>query len=562
MLHGLDIQNIVLVDRLGLAPDDGLTVLTGETGAGKSILLDALGLATGGRADSGLVRKGSDEARVSALFDIPDDPKVIALLDEQGIAVDDGELALKRVLKADGKSRAYVNDQPVSIGFLRQLGELLVEVHGQHDDRGLLNAAGHRGLLDQFGKLEGRVARVRKAHDSLKKTQDALDQVDAALARAREDEEFDRHALEELESMNVVLGEEDELADQRQLMMQGEKASGELDSLLSDLMDRHGPDAKLRGALRRLERLDDDLKVLLSPVLELFSAASDAATEGMTALENVRRDMDYDPRELEASEERLFALRALARKHRVRVDDLPRIREETAARLDGLMHSQDERNTLIKQLASDEKTFHDAVKALSKARLATATELDKHVMAELPSLKLEKARFRTALLAHDTANWGADGGERVEFEISTNPGADFGALLKIASGGELARIILALKVSLARTGSAPTLVFDEVDKGIGGAVADAVGERLSRLSDSAQVLVITHSPQVAARGHCHWLVAKGDMNGVTLSDVRVLADDERREEVARMLSGAEITDEARTAASSLIENAAQPQGIV
>ena len=557
MLHGLDIQNIVLVDRLRLAPEDGLTVLTGETGAGKSILLDALGLATGGRADSGLVRKGADEARVTALFYCPDDPKITTLLHDQNITADDGELALRRVLKADGKSRAFVNDQPVSIGFLRQLGELLVEVHGQHDDRGLLNAAGHRTLLDQFGKLEALVQDVAVSYEELQITRSALADLDAELERARQDEEYDRHALEELEKMCPESGEEIRLADQRQLMMQGEKAASDLDDLLGTLLDRNGPDAKLRGALRRLERLDDGLKTLLAPVLEFFSTASDAATEGVNALEAARREMDFDPRELEDVEERLFALRALARKHRVQVDDLERIRNETEARLQGLQHSESARNQLLAQLSENKSRYETAVEKLSAARLKCAEQLDKHVMAELPPLKLEKARFRSSLTVLEREQWGRDGGEKVEFEISTNPGSDFGALLKIASGGELARFILALKVSLARTGSAPTLVFDEVDKGIGGAVADAVGERLSRLTDSAQVLVITHSPQVAARGEHHWQISKSEKDGKTLSDVQVLSNEERREEVARMLSGAEITDEARTAATSLIENAAQ-----
>lgn len=558
MLVGLTIRDIVLIDRLSLSLKAGLNVLTGETGAGKSILLDALGLALGTRADSALVRPTADQGVVIATFDVGDDHPAVALLHDHGLEPD-ATLILRRVVSADGRSRAFANDQPVSVGLLRQLGETLVEIHGQHDDRGLLNAAAHRALLDAFGGHHALAARTRRSHAALAAARATLDQVEAAHGSAQADEAYLRHTLDELTALAPEPGEEARLADTRAAMMQGERAAGELDQVHRTLTADGGIDATLRGVLRRLERLEDEVRQRLAPAIEALDRAAIETAEGLAALEETRRAVEYDPARLERLEERLFALRALARKHGCGVDALAALKDEVAAKLGSIEDGGRDVTAARRAVDAAQATLADDVAALSQARRAAAERLAEAVAGELAPLKLDKARFQARLEPLDADAWTGEGGERVAFEVSTNPGAPFGPLVKIASGGELARFVLALKVVLARTGSAPTLIFDEVDRGIGGATAHAVGERLARLADAAQVLVVTHSPQVAARGATHWRIDKQERtNGgapATVTDVAELDAAGRREEIARMLSGQAVTDQARAAADSLLDDA-------
>ncbi len=560
MLASLSIRNIVLIDKLDMTLADGLCVLTGETGAGKSILLDALGLAIGARADQSLVRKGAGKASVTAEFVLADGHPVRDLMAEQDIDEEDGRLLLRRVLSADGKSRAYVNDQPVSVALLRAIGGSLVEVHGQQDDRGLLNPASHRALLDAYGGYGAVLKAVRENHVALDQARDALSQAQAALAEAEQEEEYDRHALDELVSLDPQTGEEEELASARTLMMQGEKASDLLDDVLAALTHEGGVDATIRGALRKLERTEAAVRERLEPAVEALDRAAIEAEDGMAALQTVAREIEYDQERLEKTEERLFALRALARKHKCTADALVPLRMALEERLSDLEKGGEAVAALQAEADKLQARFAETVGKLTLARQKAAGRLDRAVAGELGPLKMDKARFRTCLIALQEDDWTADGGERVAFEVATNIGTDFGPLAKIASGGEMARFVLALKVVLAGAGSAPCLVFDEVDRGVGGAVADAVGARLARLADDAQVLVVTHSPQVAAKGAHHWRISKvetGRGNGaVTVTEIVILAADDRREEIARMLSGQSVTDEARAAAQSLMRHSA------
>jgi len=558
MLSSLAIRDVVLVERLSLTFDAGLTVLTGETGTGKSILLDALGLAIGTRADSGLVRRGAERGSVTAAFELPGEHPAHTLLAEHNLdGEDESQIVLRRTVSADGRSRAHVNDQPVSVGLLRRLGDLLVEVHGQHDERGLLDAAGHRALLDAFGGHGSLLDAVATAHDALRAAESDLEEAEAALEAARADEDYLRHAVNELDDLAPAPGEEDALAEERARMMQGERLAGSLCEMHQALTADEGIDAKLRGVLRRLERLDEEAQTLLQSVIASLDKAAIETSEGIQALEEMQRSLDYDPARAEQVEERLFALRDLARKHRCQADDLPRLREDLAGRLatvdQGDADVAAKRETVEARRAELTKT----VESLREARREAAERLDAAVNEELPPLKLDAARFRTRIDPLDDSAWTREGGERVAFEVATNPGADFGPLTKIASGGELARFILALKVSLAERMAAPTLVFDEVDRNIGGATADAVGERLARLAHGAQVLVVTHSPQVAARGDQHLRIVKeagaGTDRASSVTDVDILDPTARQEEIARMLSGAQVTDEARAAASSLMQ---------
>ncbi len=557
MLTALAIRDIVLIDRLTLHFSAGLTALTGETGGGKSILLDSLGLALGARADSGLVRRGATQGVVSATFEPQDRERLLAVLDEQGIAAEPDEpLVLRRVVKSDGGSRAYVNDQPVSVALMRRLGDLLVEIHGQHDDRGLLDSAGHRDLLDRYGGHHAEVAAMAEAYEAYDAARQALEDAEAALERARADEDWLRHALEEIDALAPEPGEEAALADERARMMQGARLADTLNDLHAELTADEGADARLRGVVRRLERLDDAARERLEPVMSALDKAAIEAAEGIAALERLQADLEYDPARADRVEERLFALRDLARKHRSSADDLPALRDDIAARLAAIDSGVEGLSDKTAAVESARRKLNDAMSALSEARKAAAGRLDAAVNAELPPLKLDKARFRTALTPRAPDGPMREGGEQVAFEVATNPGAGYGPLMRIASGGELARFILALKVSLSARLSADTLVFDEVDRGLGGATADAVGERLARLAAGAQTLVVTHSPQVAARADSHLRVEKAEHDGQTLTTVTPLDESARREEIARMLSGARITDEARAAADSLLKQTA------
>ena len=550
MLLALSIRDVVLIERLDLEFGAGLSVLTGETGAGKSILLDALGLALGARGDAGLVRRGADKATVSAEFDIPAKHPARKLLADNEIASED-TLVLKRVLGTDGRSRAFVNDQPAGIGLLRQLGELLVEVHGQHDTHGLLDAATHRGLLDSYGGHDAPLAAVRAAYETWQACRKAEDDARNEAEAAKRDEEYLRHTLAELDKMEPKPGEETQLAEQRSFMQGGAKLAEGLQAALDELTKGRAVVSALNAAHRLIDRAAAKAGDRLAAALQSIAAATVEASEAVAQIEIVLADLDSDPAKLEQIEERLFALRALARKHNVDVDSLGALRDDMARKLAAIDGAGLDIKKLAAATAAARKTYMDAAAKLGEARRKAAAKLDKAVNKELAPLKMDKASFRTTVETLEADSGGPDGTERVAFEVATNPGAPHGALAKIASGGELARFMLALKVALAGTGDAAALVFDEVDSGIGGAVADAVGERLARLGVDVQVLVVTHSPQVAARGLHHWRVQKTQGKSTSTTVVPLVAA-ERREEIARMLAGAKITDEARAAADKLL----------
>ncbi|HWL79917.1 MAG TPA: DNA repair protein RecN [Roseomonas sp.] len=555
MLTSLAIRDIVLIERLDLSLGAGLTVLTGETGAGKSILLDSLGLALGQRAEAGMVRTSQPQGSVAACFHLPPDHPAQAVLAEQGIEAED-DLVLRRVVQADGRSRAFVNDQPVGVTLLRRLGALLVEVQGQHDQVGLADPATHGGLLDAFGGLEGRRNAVAEAFREWRGAERALKAAQEAIAQAQRDEEWLRHAVEELSALAPVEGEEEALAEERQAMQQGERRAEAVAAALSELQprDRRGstsPSAALRNAARALERLPAPNEEA-SPILAALGQAQDALSEAETMLERLSADLGPDPRRLEQVEERLFALRAAARKHAVAVVELPALLQSLASRLAAL-DAGAEHAAALEQAASAARTAYvRAAEALTAARTEAARRLEKAVAQELAPLKLERARLHIEIAPREERAWAADGQDRVTFLVTTNPGQKPGALDKIASGGELSRLMLALKVVLARGSPVPTLVFDEVDSGIGGATAAAVGDRLARVAERLQVLVVTHSPQVAARGSQHWRVAKGVRGDRAETRVEPLDAQARREELARMLAGETVTEAARAAADSLL----------
>jgi DNA repair protein RecN (Recombination protein N) len=550
MLTGLSIRDVVLIDTLDLEFGAGLGVLTGETGAGKSILLDALGLALGARADSALVRAGQKQASVSVTFEVAADHPALAALEANGLSHEAGEpLVIRRTVRADGGSRAFVDDQPVSAGLLRELGAGLVEIHGQHDDRGLLNPRGHRALLDAYGRIDARAAEA--AWQRMRALEDALAAARAEAEAAARDREWLEHSVEEIGRLDPRPGEEAELAGLRSAMQAGARLEGELGAVASLLQGSEGGLAQLRQAARRLDRIAADHPALAEALAALDRALIEAS-DGEAALERAREALTFDPARLEEAEARLFEIRALARKHRVEADALAALHEELKGKL-GTIEAGGARIAAIEaDLAAARSAYEAAASALTSARIEAAARLDSAVATELAPLKLDQARFRTALAG---AEPGPAGRDRVEFEVSTNPGAPFGALIRIASGGELSRFILALKVALAEQGGATTMIFDEIDRGVGGAVASAVGERLHRLAERGQVLVVTHSPQVAARGARHLLIEKSHDGLVTRTGVHLLDEPRRREEIARMLSGAEVTDEARAQASRLLEAA-------
>jgi DNA repair protein RecN (Recombination protein N) len=538
MLTSLSIRDFVLIERLDLEFAPGLCVLTGETGAGKSILLDALGLATGGRAERGFIRAGGAQAMVSAVFDPPAKHPARAALSGNGLE-SDGALIFRRSIAADGRSRAFINDQPVSIGLMREAGAMLLEIHGQHDDRGLLDAAGHRHLLDAFGGLDEEVAAVESAWRALAAADEAARAEAEVQQRAAQDFDYLKHMAEELRTLDVRAGEEAELANARAVMMASEKISSDLHEAVEALSGNGGVEARMSLALRRLSRAQTVAQGRLDAAVAALDRAVIEATEARRAVEVAARGLAFDANALEKAETRLFALRAAARKYGGTCDGLAAKRADAEAKLQALSGAQSRAAELERLRA--------------QARAKAAETLDQRVAKELAPLKLEHALFRTQIARMEAA--GPAGQDRVEFMVATNPGAPFGGLTRIASGGELARFILALKVALAAEGSASTLIFDEVDRGVGGAVADAVGERLARLAKGEQVLVVTHSPQVAARGMHHLRVSKAMAAGAMTTRVELLDAPGRREEIARMLAGAKVTDEARAAADRLIGGA-------
>ncbi len=559
MLTALSIRDVVLIERLDLAFGSGLTVLTGETGAGKSILLDSLGLALGARADAGLVRSGTEQASVTACFSPPADHPVLALLTEQGLVAED-EIVFRRIVGKDGRSRAFVNDQPVGVALLRRIGALLVEVQGQHEQMGLADPASHAGFLDQYGVPPALRAVVTQAWRGWRDSMTKLTAARAAMETAVRDEEFLRHAVDELARLAPREGEEEQLAAERQRLQQGERRAEAIAAALSELTPRDrrnsGPAASLRSASRALQRLvPANQPDAVNPAAEAMTAlerAEEALAEAETLLTRLANEADADPRLLEQAEERLFALRAAARKHAVPVVELPALLDRLCERLAAL-DSGSAAIAALEQAAREGRTrYAAAAEALSAARMAASARLDEAVAHELPPLRLDKARFHAEVAPVQEAEWGPSGSDTVRFLIATNPGQEPGPLAKIASGGEMSRLMLALKVVLSAGSVVPTLVFDEVDSGIGGATAAAVGERLARVADGVQVLVVTHSPQVAARGAAHLRVAKAVTGGRSATNVEILELAERREEIARMLAGETITAAARAAADDLL----------
>jgi DNA repair protein RecN (Recombination protein N) len=552
MLLGLTIRDVVLIDRLALAFRPGLCVLTGETGAGKSILLDALGLALGRRADAGLVRDGAKEAAVSAEFAVGQNHPAHAILRGAGHDGAGETIVLRRLLSADGRSRAFVNDEPSSVGLLRELGDSLVEIQGQFEQRGLLDPANHRMILDAFAQHSAGLAALAQAWYDWRAARRREEEAVRLAAASREEDDLLRHHLAELEALAPEADEEDRLAARRSLLQNAERLAETLAEAIGELGGEAGAQAALARAARRLERARERAQGLFDSPLAAAERAAAETAEALATLEAAARGLELDPRELEKVEERLFALRALARKHQVPVAELPGLRSRMAARLAVIDEGAESVEYLARAAAEARTRFVAAAEAVSRAREQAARRLDAGVAAELKPLRLDKARFRTVLIPLSEDEWSEHGCERVHFEIATVPGAPFGPLARIASGGELSRFMLALKLVLAGTSSIPTLIFDEVDSGIGGAVAAAVGDRLQRLGTSLQVLVVTHSPQVAARGAHHWRVAKHLAQSATVTRVEELDPDTRQEEIARMLSGRIVTAEARAAAASLI----------
>ena len=552
MLTRLSIRNIVLIEALDLDFGRGLGVLTGETGAGKSILLDSLGLVLGNRADSGLVRAGEAKASVSASFEFSSLPEqIVDALDDADIEIEPGEpLIIRRQLKADGGSKAFINDQSVGVALLREIAGILVELHGQHDDRGLVNPRGHRALLDRFAGAG--TARVEQAWAKWRETEARLASVRDALDQAREDRDLLLSHLSELTSLEPQAGEEARLAETRADMQKGERLSGDLEELRHLWEGSDSPLASLRVAARKLDRIAAE-HPLLAEALSALDRAVIEAGEAEEKLEAAAEALDHDPAALEAAETRLFELRALARKHRCEVDELPEAMRTMRSQLDSIEGGEAELDALEAAAVETEGKYRAEAEALHAARTAAALKLDDAVARELAPLKLDAARFKTAVTELPQDRWGPHGMDSVEFLIATNPGADFAPLNKIASGGELSRFILALKVALAEQGGAATVVFDEIDRGVGGAVASAIGERLARLASDGQLLAVTHSPQVAARGRTHYMIAKSSDGTVTRTSVGLLDEAGRKEEIARMLSGAEVTPEARAQADRLLE---------
>jgi len=559
MLSALSIRDIVLIDRLDLEFRPGLCVLTGETGAGKSILLDAFTLAVGGRGDASLVRHGASQGQVTATFDPSPDHPVLQLLADNGLEAD-GALILRRVQAADGRTRAFINDVAVGVQLLRAVGQALVEIHGQHDDRALIDPSGHRDLVDAFGGLSGQANGVAVAWQAWKAAEDDHSRHAGEIAAIRANADYASHALEELAGLNPQVGEEEALASRRQLMMHAERIAGELDEALDALQGEGTSGARLAAALRRIERQSGTGGPLLASVAEALERVLNETDAARAKIEEVLAATAFEPRELERAEERLFALRALARKHRVGVDDLPALVTRLETELAALDRGEARLEELAAAAKSARETYASAALHLSEARKAAVGLLDAEVTAELPPLKLDKTRLFTKVEASSVDDGGPHGLDRVSFWVRTNPGTEPGPLMKVASGGELARVILALKVVLAARGSAPTLVFDEVDAGVGGATAAAVGEHLARLGAKVQVLAVTHAPQVAALANEHMLIAKEAVHGpegeIMAIRVLVLDGDRRREEIARMLAGQTITDEARAAAEQLMARSA------
>lgn len=551
MLVTLSIRDIVLIDRLDLVFAAGMSVLTGETGAGKSILLDSLSLALGARGDADLVREGASQGQVTAVFDVNGQHPVRAFLRDNDVD-DDGDVILRRIQTADGRTRAFVNDQPVSAGLLRQAGGLLVEIHGQHDDRALVDPESHRALIDEFGGLTGDAEKVASAHGAFKSAEKAVIEHERRIETARSEADYLRSSAAELRTLKPQPGEEEDLAARRTDMMQVEKIAGDLNEAFETLNGTASPIPELASLLRRLERKSDQVPQLLAQPVRTLAEALDQLEETRSGLESALRETEFDPRELESVEERLFALRAASRKYSVPVDELEALCQRMSADLADLDAGEDKLSALVEAAEKARAAYDRAAASLSARRAKAAKALEKAVEVELPDLKLERARFIVEM-SSDPEMRARTGIDQLEFHVQTNPGTRAGPMMKVASGGELSRFLLALKVSLADKGSAPTLVFDEIDTGVGGAVAEAIGVRLARLAGNVQVLTVTHAPQVAARAGGHFLIAKeATQPDRVATRVKQIDADHRSEEIARMLAGSVITEEARAAARRLL----------
>lgn len=547
MLRALEIRDMLIIDRLELELRPGLNVLTGETGAGKSILLDALGFVLGWRGRAELVRQGADQGDVVAVFDLTDGHPAHDILSEAGLPTGE-ELFLRRVNTKDGRKTAWVNDRRTSGDVLRSLSDVLVELHGQHDDRGLLNPRGHRALLDAFGDYSAQLDDVRAAWSNMSNTRRALAALEQTVEAARAEEDYLRHAVAELDKIDPQSGEDADLDAARRRMQNADRVRNDIDRAYQ-LLGVEAAEGSLNDAMRWLDGVSTDAQDdLIDPIAALSRALVELG-EAQSGLEHVLSSLEFTPSDLEQAEERLFAIRGLARKHGVAADDLGAFAEELRGKLASLDAGGAQLEELKGQCSAAEARFQAAANHLTDARKKAAKVLDQAVMRELAPLKMDRAAFTTQI---DTADAGPEGQDTVTFSVATNPGAPAGPLNKIASGGELSRFLLALKVCLTGPESGRTLIFDEIDRGVGGATADAVGRRLAALAQMGQVLVVTHSPQVAARGAHHWRVEKTVRKDQTLSNVAALEVDARIDEIARMLAGDTITEEARAAARALL----------
>ncbi|MDD9909176.1 MAG: DNA repair protein RecN [Ahrensia sp.] len=560
MLSLLSIRDIVLIRSLDIEFSEGLAVLSGETGAGKSILLDSLSLALGARGDGGLVRSGAKQGQVTAVFDVSAQHPIADWLVRHDL-VEAGDapatIILRRTQNVDGRTRAFINDNPVSVSLLREAGQMLVEIHGQHEERALVDADAHRALVDAFGGLDELCQRVAAAYGEWKASREALNKMRARIQQAARESAYLRASVDELTTLAPQPGEEEDLADRRQTMMSAEKIVSDINEAYEVLNGSTSPVPTLVSAMRSLERKSGAASGLLDEVVDAFGAALDALATAEAALEEAQRKTQFEPRELEETEERLFALRAASRKYAVAVEQLPDLAQQLASDLAELDSGETRLAELEEQTASARKTLEAQAATLSEARSAAAEELSQCVMAELPDLKLGEARL---FVEHSTDKEAisASGRDTIEFHVQTNPGTRPGPLMKVASGGELSRFLLALKVALADHGSAPTLIFDEIDTGVGGAVADAIGARLAKLAVQVQVLSVTHAPQVAARASNHLVISKGSAGkdeAAVETRVKPVEADARRDEIARMLAGAQVTQEAKAAAESLLAGA-------
>lgn len=552
MLQSLSIRNVVLIDKLDLDFKSGLSVLTGETGAGKSILLDSLGLVLGNRAETSLIRQGEDKLSVTAVFDIKDKANPLFALCEEYEIEADSELTIKRTLNRDGKGKIFVNDQPISAKLLKEIGKFLVEVHGQFDNQGLLNPANHRDVLDAYAGYKNLLADVKEKYQLYKKAKTARIEAENNINKAKSDEEALRHWVDELEKVKPEAGEEEVLTQKRLELMNSEKIIESLNYAFGALTQGADVQSAIRQAQSALDKANNIVGGKYDEIVNMLDQALIDVTEVVSELESASDNINLNQNELENIENRLFTLRGLARKHQVGINELPETLENFRTKLSTIELGEEGINVLRRAEEQAKLNYISAANELSSRRKAAALQLDNQVMAELPPLKMEKAKFVTAIEKQEESNWGENGFDNVYFTVATNPNSPQGPINKIASGGELSRFMLALKVNLAQSSSVSSMIFDEVDAGVGGATAQAVGERLARLAHDVQVLVVTHSPQVASKGNNHFKVEKSTIGNVTTTTVRELADLERHEEIARMLAGEVITNEARAAARVLI----------